>query len=197
MELDSWGQIFDFLRCQFFLRHVSGKCSKTPLENLFSSGLEKPVCWKVSGIDLSGWSPSSYPKRKYGVRLAEVRFSTFWGVRFFWDTLARNARKPPWKMYLGVASKNPFAEKWVASTFPGPYCPITRNVNMELDSWGQIFDFLRCQIFLRHVSGKRLKTPLENVFRSGLEKPVCWKVGGVDLFGWSPPGYPKRKYGVR
>ena len=43
--------------------------------------------------------------------------------------------------------------------------------------------------FFRNVSGKRAKTPLENVFRSGLERPVCRKVGGVDLFGCPSPLY--------
>ena len=44
---------------------------------------------------------------------------------------------------------------------------VSENISI---SCGQIFDILRCK---KDVSGKRAKTPLENVFRSGLKPSVC------------------------
>ena len=65
------------------MSNVSGKRAKTPLDNGFRSGLERPVCRKVGGVDLFGCQGTDYPKRKYGVRLAEVRISNFEVSEFF------------------------------------------------------------------------------------------------------------------
>ena len=66
-----------FVQLSDFLNDVSRKPVKTHLENVFGRDLEQPVCQKVGRLDLFGCRVPGYPKRKYGVRLAQVRISNF------------------------------------------------------------------------------------------------------------------------